>query len=88
MVMDFYGSEDSKQKADFNTPFQPESVFGLSFDKYKIVSENITMFGVRKRMESLGKKLDLLHQKLGGEGRLMYPNFKNETLVGIIGKLY
>ena len=80
MIMDFYGSEDSKQKADFNTPFQPESVYGLSFDKYKTVSEKITMFGVRKRMESLGKKLDLLHQKLDGEGKQMHPKLKNEIL--------
>ncbi|MCD8435951.1 hypothetical protein LNJ03_11675 [Tenacibaculum dicentrarchi] len=84
MIMDFYGSENSKQKAEFNTPFQKESIFGLSFEKYKNVSENIKIFGVRKRIESLEKKLDLLHQKIGGEGKQMHPNLKNEILKRII----
>ena len=80
MIMNFYGSEDSKQKANFNTPFKSESIYGLSYEKLKNVNENITLFGVKKRIESLEKKLDLLHQKLGGEGKKMNPNLKNEII--------
>ncbi|MEJ1222775.1 hypothetical protein [Sediminicola sp. 1XM1-17] len=80
MVLDFYGSEKEKQLAELNTPFKGEIIYGISDLKYKEISDNITMFGVRKRMSSLGEKLDLLHQKLGGKGKEMYPALKNEIL--------
>ena len=80
MIMDFYGSEDVKQKATFNMPFSPERVYGVSFDKYSGINANIKMFVVKKRLDSLGKTLDLLHQKLDGKGKEMHPKLKNEII--------
>lgn len=80
VIADFYGSEKHKQKAIFNTPFEPESAHGLSFDNYKAVKKNLMLSFVRARRENLGKKLDIIHQKHGGNGKQMHHRLKNEIL--------
>src|SRR5690606_38553703 len=80
MVLNFYGSEKQKQKANFNTPFKGESIFGISENTYKRISDNIVLFCAQLKLGSIGRMLDLSHQKLGGTGKEMYPPLKNEIL--------
>ncbi len=83
MIMDFHNSDSYKQKAEFNTPFKPESIYGLSDDNYNSINETILLFGAKKRINYLEKKLDILHQKIGGKGKHMHPILKNEILTRI-----
>ncbi|WP_179346680.1 hypothetical protein [Winogradskyella ursingii] len=80
MVQDFYGSEEFKSQAIFNTPFTDENIFGIEHEDYKIISQNIALFGARKRIENLSWKLDMIHQRLGGKGKQMYPKYKSEIM--------
>lgn len=83
MTEEFYGSDKFKTQANFNTPFNPESIFGISHKDYKLILDELINSLARKRIENLISKLDLIHQKLGGKGKNMYPNYKNEILKNI-----
>ena len=80
IIMDFYDTEKHKQKAVFNTPFKTEYVYGLPYKSYEETSNNIIAFLSDKRIKSLGNTLDLLHQKIGGEGKQMHPRLKEEII--------
>ncbi len=80
MVQEFYGSEKFKSQANFNTPFSEEKIYGIAHEDYQIIQENIAQFGARKRIENLSWKLDMIHQRLGGKGKQMYPEYKNEIM--------
>lgn len=80
MIQEFYGSDKFKIEAIFNTPFTVENIFGISHEDYKIISDNLALFGAKMRIDNLSWKLDMIHQKLGGNGKVMYPNYKKEIM--------
>lgn len=80
MVQEFYGSHKHKAKANLNTPFDVENIFGISHKDYKSISENLANFGARKRLKNLDWKLDMIHQRFGGKGKKMYPKYKSEII--------
>ena len=80
MIHEFYGTNSFKQKAIFNTAFTQENIFGISHKDYEIISTNVAESLAKKRFDNLNWKLDMIHQKLGGKGKEMYPKYKNEII--------
>jgi len=84
MLLDFYNTEKEKQLAMFNTPFNGEKIYGITDKKYEGINNNVLMFSTNKRLSTLKKMLDLLHQELGGQGKEMYPSLKKEIINRIV----
>lgn len=78
MTLDFYGSEFHKKMASFNTPFEKEKVFPVSFDDFKLIVTRVTDLAARLKLEKLNSNLDAIHRKLGGKGWYMADKLKNE----------
>uniref|UniRef100_UPI00404AC2EA hypothetical protein n=2 Tax=Flavobacterium sp. TaxID=239 RepID=UPI00404AC2EA len=77
MIMDFYGSEKLKSKAQFNIPIENESIFSVPHNEYSLIVENIKNFIVKAIDKELNTNLDKIHQRLGKEGE-MNPQLKIE----------
>ncbi len=70
MVMDFYGSEYLKKKAQFNIPTENESIFSVSHKEYSQIVENIKNYGVKAYYQELDTNLDKIYQRLGNKGKM------------------
>ncbi|WP_271783522.1 hypothetical protein [Aquimarina algiphila] len=70
MVMDFYGSENLKNKAEFNIPTENESIFSVPHKEYSLIVENIQNYGVKAVDKELDTNLDKIHQRLGKKGKM------------------
>jgi hypothetical protein len=70
MVMDFYGSENLKNKAQFNIPTEKESIFSVPHKEYSQIVENIQNHGAKLVDKELDTNLDKIHQRIGGKGKM------------------
>ncbi len=66
--MDFYGSENLKNKAQFNVPTDNESIFSVTHKEYSQIVDNIKNYGVKTVDKELDTTLDKIHQRLGKKG--------------------
>lgn len=76
ITLNFYGSEKLKEKADFNTCFNSETIYGMEHQDYEKIMQELMKFAVHTRFDTLSRILDGIHQYLGGKGKQMNPELK------------
>ena len=80
ITLNFYGSEKLKKKADFNTAFNSESIYGIEYQDYDRITQELMKFAVNTRLETLSHHLNEIHQFLGGKGKQMNPELKKRIM--------
>lgn len=80
LALNFYNTEKFKRKANFNTCFSSESIYGLEPRDYEKVTDGLMKYAVHTRLNTLSHHLDEIHQLLGGKGKHMKPYLK-QTII-------
>src|SRR5690606_36970555 len=58
VALNFYGSEKLKEKADFNTCFSSETIYGMEHQDYEKITQELMKFAVHTRFHTLSRILD------------------------------